>query len=100
MINLPKNAKLISVDNTTVDFYNFKLEGINYFYFDSSLTAPPEPMVNANAGLNLIKTSIDVLLMINHKIPMALLTKVDSTHDIDIEELKDDNVQISFKIKT
>lgn len=99
MIKLPINAKKLKVPNTTVDFFSFIEESKNYFYFDSSLTAPPEPMVNANSGLSLLKNKNDFLIMINHKIPMALLNRVELLYDVKIEELKNENVEIIFQIK-
>ena len=94
-MNIPQNAKQIVVQNSSVSFY----EDENFYYFDSSLTAPPEPMVNALAGLKLLDGS-KKLVMINHKIPMGLFPKIDEYFDYEIEELADGNVKVIFSKKS
>jgi hypothetical protein len=93
-MNIPKNAKQIEVDNSTVPFYQDE----NCYYFDSSLTAVPEPMINAVAGLQLLDEN-KKLIMINHKIPMGLFPKIEAYFDYEVEELKDGNVKIIFTKK-
>ena len=93
-MNIPSNAKQIEVLNATLSFF----EDENYFYFDSSLTAPPEPMINAVAGLQLLNKN-EELIMINHKIPMGLFPKIEGLFDYEIEELDDGNVKIVFTKK-
>lgn len=94
-MNIPSNAKQIVVLNSSVSFY----EDENFYYFDSSLTAPPEPMVNALAGLKLLDGS-KKLVMINHKAPMGLFPKIDEYFDYEIEELVDGNVKVIFSKKS
>ncbi len=93
-MNIPKNAKQIEVDNSTVPFYQDE----DYYYFDSSSTAVPEPMINAVAGLQLLDEN-KKLIMINHKIPMGLFPKIEAYFDYEGEELKDGNVKIIFTKK-
>ena len=93
-MNIPISAKKIDVKNATVDFF----EDEDYYYFDTSLTAAPEPMVNALAGLKLLDRS-KKLVMINHKIPMGLFPKIEAYFDYEVEELKDGNVKITFSKK-
>lgn len=93
-MNIPKNAKQIEVDNSTVPFYQDE----DYYYFDSSSTAVPEPMINAVAGLQLLDEN-KKLIMINHKIPMGLFPKIEAYFDYEVEELKDGNVKIIFTKK-
>lgn len=93
-MHIPKNAKKIKVDNSTVTFY----EDENYYYFDTSLTAVPEPMINAVAGLQLLDEN-KKLIMINHKIPMGLFPKIEAYFDYEIEELEDGNIKIMFTKK-
>jgi len=93
-MNIPKNAKQIEVINSTVPFY----EDENYYYFDTSLTAVPEPMINAVAGLGLLDEN-KKLIMINHKIPMGLFPKIEAYFDYEVEELEDGNVKIIFTKK-
>ena len=91
---IPKNAKQIEVDNSTVPFYQDE----DYYYFDSSSTAVPEPMINAVAGLQLLDEN-KKLIMINHKIPIGLFPKIEAYFDYEVEELKDGNVKITFSKK-
>jgi len=93
-MNIPSNAKQIEVLNATLAFF----EDENYYYFDSSLTAPPEPMTNALAGLNFLSGN-KKLVMINHKIPMGLFPKIEGHFDYEIEELEDGNVKVIFTKK-
>ncbi len=93
-MNIPKNAKQIEVENSTVPFYQDE----DYYYFDSSSTAVPEPMINAVAGLQLLDEN-KKLIMINHKIPIGLFPKIEAYFDYEVEELKDGNVKIIFTKK-
>jgi hypothetical protein len=90
-MNIPSNAKQIEVLNATLTFF----EDENYYYFDSSLTAPPEPMINALAGLKFLNGN-KKLVMINHKIPMGLFPKIEEYFDYEIQELEDGNVKVVF----
>jgi hypothetical protein len=92
---IPQNAKQIEVNGATVPF--FKDE--KAYYFDSSLTGPPEPMVNAMVGLQLVDDE-HKLVMINHKAPMGLFPKIQDSFDYEIVELENDTVAVTFIKKT
>lgn len=94
-MNIPQNAKQIEVLSTTVEFYEYE----NNYYFDTSLTAPPEPMINAVAGLKLLDED-KKLIMINHKVPTGLFPKIEASFDYDIEELEEGNVKVTFRKKS
>ena len=93
-MHIPKNANKIDVENSTVTFYKYE----DNYYFDSSLTAIPEPMINAVAGLQILNEN-EKLIMINHKIPMGLFPRIEGFFDYEIEELDDGNVKIVFTKK-
>lgn len=93
-MHIPKNANKIDIENSTVTFYKYE----DNYYFDSSSTAVPEPMINAVAGLQLLNEN-EKLIMINHKIPMGLFPKIEGLFDYEIEELDDGNVKIVFTKK-
>jgi hypothetical protein len=95
IVNIPRNVKEIEVLNATVQFY----EDENNYYFDSSLTAPPDPMINAVLGLKLLNEN-KKLVMINHKVPLGLFPKIEAFFDYDIQELEDGNVKIIFSKKS
>ena len=89
----------IEVAGATVDFYKYRDGDIEVYEFDTSRCGPPEPMVNAMAGLKLIDGPNKKLVMINHKKPMGLLDKVGNNYNIDIEQLEDGRVKLIFTYK-
>lgn len=93
-MNIPQDAKQIVVLNATLPFF----EDENFYYFDSSLTAPPEPMTNALVGLKLLDGN-KKLVMINHKVPMGLFPKIEEHFTYEIQELEDGNVKVIFTKK-
>jgi len=96
---LPQDATKITVDGSTVDFYTYKKENSTYYQFDTSMTGPPEPMVNAMAGLNLIDGPDKKLVMINHKSPGGLLAKIGENYNIEEEPLDGGKVCLTFTYK-
>lgn len=93
---LPKNAKPIEVAGSTLAFYEFEDEEYIYYYFDASMTAPPEPMVNAMAGLRLLDASNKKLIMINHRLPAGLFPKIEGYFDFEIGENSEGNSVVVF----
>lgn len=96
--SLSKSIK-IEVLNSTVPFYTYKDEEYEYFYFDTSDYPPPDPMINLMAGLDLLKKSNQKLIMINHKLPLAVLPKIQNDFVFDYEELENGFVKIEFFLK-
>ncbi|MBU0719995.1 hypothetical protein KJ877_01495 [bacterium] len=96
---LPENATKVDVRGATVDFSTYVKNGVTYYQFDTSACVPPEPMVNAMCGLQLIDSTDHKLVMINHKKPMALLEKVSQNYQIDIEYLDDGRIKMIFTQK-
>ena len=94
-MGIPQNAKQIEVNGATVPFF----EDEEAYYFDSSLTGPPEPMVNAMVGLQLLDDR-HKLVMINHKAPMGLFPKIQDAFKYEIVELSNDTVEVTFIKKT
>ena len=93
---LPKEATKIEVVGATVDFFTYEKEGITYYYFDSSMTAVPEPMVNAMSGLRLIDSKSKKLQMLNHTVPAGLFPKIDGHFDFEIDEWENGKVLVTF----
>ena len=100
MNNLPQEAIKLEVADSTVDFYTYKKENSTYFQFDTSMTGPPEPMVNAMAGLNLIDSANKKLVMINHKSPGGLLAKIGENFDIEEEAIDGGKVKLTFSYRS
>ncbi len=96
---LPDNAQKVEVPGASVDFFKYEKDGVTYYQFDTSRCGPPEPMVNAMAGLKLVNSPNIKLIMINHKMPMGLLNKIEQNYNIEKEELPDGNVRLVFSYK-
>jgi len=96
---LPDNAEKIEIAGSTVDFYKFIQDGITSYYFDTSECGPPEPMVNAMAGLQLLDEN-SKLIMINHKPPMGLFPKIQQNYNYLIEEIENGMHSVTFTSKT
>ncbi|QOP45375.1 hypothetical protein [Sulfurimonas paralvinellae] len=96
MTYIPEDAQKIAVEGATVDFYKLQKDGESTYYFDSSKEGPPHPMVNAMAGLGLIKGTNDTLVMINHKAPGGLFAKLEDDVHYDVEDLPDGLVKVVF----
>jgi hypothetical protein len=56
-------------------------------------------MVNAMSGLKLVTGANKRLIMINHKKPMGLLDKIGQNYNIDVENLPDGRVKLTFSHK-
>ncbi len=87
------------VTGATVPFFAYTQDGIEYYEFDTSRCGPPDPMVNAMAGLALITDDTKKLVMINHKKPMGLLDKIGENYDIDTADMEDGRVKLIFSYK-
>ena len=90
------NKKPIEVEGATVPFFTYTEGEDQVFEFDTSKCGPPEPMVNAMAGLKKIDGPNKKLVMINHKKPMGLLDKIGENYDIATENMDDGRVKLIF----
>lgn len=93
---IPNNASKIEVTGATVDFYKVEKDGENTYYFDTSKCGPPDPMVNAVCGLKLIKGTDNKLVMINHKAPGGLFSKLGDDVSYETQEAPEGLVKIVF----
>lgn len=96
---LPNDAKKIEVSGATLDFFQYEKENVTYFFFDSSMTGPPEPMVNAMAGLRLLDDKNKKLVMLNHKTPGGLFAKIGENFNFELETLEDGRSLVTFSFK-
>ncbi|SFV51031.1 hypothetical protein MNB_SV-3-730 [hydrothermal vent metagenome] len=97
MSELTKEA--LEVEGSTVPFCTYKVEETQYIEFDTSKCGPPDPMVNAMAGLKLLNAPHKKLVMINHKSPGGLIAKIGENYDITEEKLEDGRVKLIFSYK-
>ena len=96
MSNIPSDAKKIEVSGATVDFFELAKDGVSTYYFDTSASGPPHPMVNAMSGLKLIKNTNNVLVMINHKAPGGLFGKLEADVSHKAENIDGGLVKVTF----
>jgi len=98
-IERPDSAKEFNVDGATVPFYEYKLEDTTYVEFDTSKCGPPEPMVNAMLAVAFIKDANTKVIMVNHKSPAGLLSKLSGNFEIENFDLDDGRVKLVFSYK-
>ena len=90
----------IEVMGATVPFFTYTIEETQYYEFDTSKCGPPDPMVNAMAGLKLIDAPNKKLIMINHKFPAGLIDRIGANYNYRKENMKDKRVKIIFSYKS
>lgn len=90
----------LEVEGATVPFFTYKEGEDQIIEFDTSKCGPPDPMVNAMAGLKLLDGPNKKVVMINHKSPGGLLAKIGENYDIDEEKRDDGLVKLTFSYKS
>ncbi|RXK13091.1 hypothetical protein CP965_04630 [Halarcobacter mediterraneus] len=88
----------IEVQGASVDFFKSIEDGLTTYHFDTSKCGPPEPMVNAMAGLQLLDENSQ-LIMINHKSPAGLFPKIEEEFTFFVEELENGLAKVVFRKK-
>lgn len=88
----------IEVQGSSVDFFKSIEDGLTTYHFDTSKCGPPEPMVNAMAGLQLLDEKSQ-LIMINHKAPGGLFPKIEQEFTYEIEQLENGFAKVIFRKK-
>jgi len=98
MSELIKEA--IEVEGANVPFFTYKEGEDQIIEFDTSKCGPPDPMVNAMAGLKLLDAPNKKVVMINHKSPGGLLAKIGENYDIAEEKIEGGLVKLTFSYKS
>jgi hypothetical protein len=98
MSELIKEA--LEVEGATVPFFTYRVEDTQFIEFDTSKCGPPDPMVNAMAGLKLLDAPNKKVVMINHKSPGGLLAKIGENYDIVEDKLEDGRVKLVFSYRS
>jgi len=88
-----------NVVGATVDFYEYEIDGTQYYEFDTSKSGPPEPMVNSMVGLKLLDADNKKLVMINMHAPKGLFPKIEADYSWEVENLDSGDVKIVFSRK-
>jgi len=90
----------LEVAGATVPFFTYKEGEDQIIEFDTSKCGPPDPMVNAMAGLKLLDAPNKKVVMINHKSPGGLLAKIGENYDIAEEAIDGGLVKLIFSYKS
>ena len=88
----------IEVQGATVDFFKSIEDGLTTYTFDTSKCGPPDPMVNAMLGLQLLDDKSQ-LVMINHHSPGGLFPKIQAEFDYVQHTSEDGQLKIVFTRK-
>lgn len=99
MGTLPQLAEKIEVAGATVDFFKFIQNGLTTYQFDTSMCGPPDPMVNAMVGLQLLDDNSQ-LIMVNHKAPGGLFPKVEAEFNYEVGQTEDGMAKVTFRKKS
>ncbi|SFZ99008.1 hypothetical protein MNB_SV-5-922 [hydrothermal vent metagenome] len=94
------NKKEIEVEGANVPFFTYQDGEDQVFEFDTSKCGPPDPMVNAMAGLKLVDAPNKKLVMINHKSPGGLIAKIGENYDIVEDKIDGGLVKLTFSYKS
>ncbi len=89
----------IEVMGATVPFFTYQDGEAQVYEFDTSKCGPPDPMVNAMAGLKLLDSADKKLVMINHKSPGGLFAKIGENYHIQQEDIEGGLVKVTFAYK-
>jgi len=98
IITKPDNAEQFSPEGATVPFFRYTINKSQIVEFDTSMCPPPEPMVNAMIGLQMVDANTQ-LLMVNHKKPGGLLNKIGENYDYEAIDKADGSIQLLFSYR-
>ena len=93
------NKQSIEVEGANVPFFTYMQGEDQIIEFDTSKCGPPDPMVNAMAGLKLLDAPNKKVVMINHKKPGGLISKIGENYNIVIDNMEDGRVKLTFSYK-
>ena len=89
--------ELVDIPRTTLDFYRYEENGLVMYEFDATACTPPEPMVNAIVGLNMLKDENDRLIGLFFHEPFPLYERISSDFSYESQELESGDFKITFK---
>jgi hypothetical protein len=89
--------KLIVIQRTTLDIYNYEENGLNIYEFDATECSPPEPMVNTIVCLEMLKNENDRLQVMFFHEPQPLFERVSTLYSYESQEQESGNFLIIFK---
>ncbi|MEA3331221.1 MAG: hypothetical protein U9Q29_05955 [Campylobacterota bacterium] len=89
--------ELVEIPMATLDFYKYEENGLVFYEFDATECSMPEPMANAMAGLNMIKSENDRMVGLFFHEPSPLLAKISPYFSYKSKELESGDFRIVFK---
>ena len=89
----------IEVPRATLEFFKYKEDGITYYEFNATKCSPPEPLVNAICGLNMLKDENDRLVGVFFHEPTPLYDRVGDKYLHEATELENGDFKIVFKLQ-
>ena len=92
------NKELVTVPMATLDFYKYEEDGLTFYEFNATECSPPEPMVNAMHGLNVLKSEKDRLVGIFFHEPTPLYNKIKSRFSYEAFALESGDYRIVFQL--
>lgn len=93
------NKELVEIPFATLDFYKYEKDGLVYYEFDARECNPPEPMVNAMSGLQMLKNKNERLVGIFFHEPFPLYQKITNLFSYEPKELEEGDFMVTFKVK-
>jgi len=91
------NKQLIEVPFSTLDFYKYEKDGLVYYEFDARECNPPEPMVNAMSGLQMLKNKNERLIGFFFHEPFPLYQKISINFEYESKEIESGDYKVIFK---
>ena len=88
----------IEVPRATLDFFKYEEDGITYYEFNATKCSPPEPMVNAVSGLQMLEGENDRLVGFFFHEPAPLYDRIGSDYLHEATELENGDFKIVFKL--
>ena len=91
--------KLISIPLTSLDFYTYEKDGIQYIEYDARECSPPEPMVNTINALKMLQDDTSKLVGKFFHEPFPLYERIAPHFSYTAKELESGDFEIIFTRK-
>ncbi|QFR49167.1 hypothetical protein FJR48_05280 [Sulfurimonas lithotrophica] len=88
----------IVIPRGSLDFYKYEKDGLIYYEFNATRCSPPEPMVNAIAGLSMLKEKNERLVGFFFHVPSPLFGRIGNEFVYEIDEMDNGDVRVEFQL--
>ncbi len=93
------DRRALEIPGTTVSFWSYRVEGIEYVEFDCTHCQMPEPMVNLVYALKLLDAKDKRVVMINMQEPTPFYPRIADEVEWEVTPLENGDVKIIFSLK-